>query len=93
MLKTFSSDLRYVGHGDSWFDYPWILLTEGGVLAHLSKLTGWTIQNMAHHGDGTENMLGLAKRQELESYLTDCDVLFFSGGGNDIAGDQFCIWL
>ena len=42
---------------------------------------------------GTLNMLGLAKRQELESYLTDCDVLFFSGGGNDIAGDQFCIWL
>ena len=93
MKKVFTSDLKYLGHGDSWFDYPWFLFTGGGVLSHLSDLTGWQIKNMAHHGDGTENMLGLVKRKELEANLKNCNVLFFSGGGNDIAGDQFCIWL
>jgi hypothetical protein len=38
-------------------------------------------------------MLSLRKRKELEVALPGTDVLLFSGGGNDIAGDQFIIWL
>ena len=82
-----------LAHGDSWFDYPRILGTGGGLIRHLAALTGWSIENIAHHGDGTELMLGLLKRMELERDLPGTDVLFFSGGGNDIAGDQFCLWL
>ncbi len=43
-------------------------------------------------------MLGVSKRQRIISNLQDpengtFDALLFSGGGNDIAGDQFCLWL
>ncbi len=43
-------------------------------------------------------MLGVAKRQRIIDNLKDpdngeFDALLFSGGGNDIAGDQFCLWL
>jgi hypothetical protein len=82
-----------MAHGDSWFDYPWFLRTGGGIPKHLSKLLGIPILNMARHGYGTEQMLSLRKRKELEGALPGTDILLFSGGGNDIAGDQFCIWL
>ena len=86
--------MRMLAHGDSWFDYPRLLGTGGGLIRHLSALTGWDIANIAHHGDGTEMMLGLEKRKQLELYLQNgVDVLFFSGGGNDIAGDQAVLWL
>jgi hypothetical protein len=41
--------------------------------------------------------MGVAQRQELQTRLSDStirfDALLFSGGGNDLVGDQFCIWL
>ena len=85
--------LKIMAHGDSWFDYPRILMTNGGVPDHLSKLLGVPILNMAHAGDTTETMLSIKKRKELESHLPGKDILLFSGGGDDIAGDQFCVWL
>ena len=85
--------MKFLAHGDSWFDYPHVLLTGGGLICHLEAITGWEIKNIAHHGDGTEQMMGLLKRMELDRDLPGTDVLFFSGGGNDIAGDQFILWL
>lgn len=38
-------------------------------------------------------MLSLPQRKQLEANIPKADILLFSGGGNDIAGDQFCIWL
>lgn len=84
---------KILAHGDSWFDYPWILGTGGGVIDHLQAMIGTPILNIAHHGDSTETMLGLEKRKQLEKHLPGTDVLLFSGGGNDIAGDQFVLWL
>jgi hypothetical protein len=85
--------MKIVAHGDSWMDYPEILLTGGGIPDHLSRLIGIPILNLAHHGDSTENSLGLAKRKQIEASLPGTSYFLFSGGGNDIAGDQFCLWL
>lgn len=98
-LKTCSpaptSPPRVIADGDSWFDYPEILMTGGGVIKHLESVSGVKILNTAHHGDSVEQMLGVDKRQRIEALLKDpgFDILLFSGGGNDIAGDQFCLWL
>ena len=86
---------RVLADGDSWFDYPEILFTGGAVIDHLEKLSGVKILNTAHHGDSVQEMLGVEKRQRIEALLKKpgFDVLLFSGGGNDIVGDQFCLWL
>jgi hypothetical protein len=86
---------RVLADGDSWFDYPIILGTKGGVIDHLEDLVDIDILNMAHHGDPVQTILGVEKRQRLEKVLADpgFDILLFPGGGNDIAGDQFCLWL
>jgi hypothetical protein len=88
--------LNIFAEGDSWFDYPlsrdiidWI--TAGGAPQP-------QILNLAHYGDATTQMLGVAKRQRIIDNLRDqangaFDALLFSGGGNDIAGDQFCLWI
>lgn len=90
-------NLRILAEGDSWFEYPLPIPEGDGVIHQLQKLLGYSIANMAHHGLEAEQMLGLDLRQEIISRLTDpsvkFDALLFSGGGNDIAGDQFCIWL
>jgi hypothetical protein len=90
-------NLRILAEGDSWFEYPLPAGRGDGVIYQLQKLLGYRIANMAHHGLEVEQMLGLSMRQEIISRLTDpkvnFDALLFSGGGNDIVGDQFCIWL
>jgi hypothetical protein len=92
-IQTITPETKILAHGDSWFDYPWILGTGGGVPEHLSDILGVHILNIAHHGDSTETMLGVEKRKQIEEHLPGMDVLLFSGGGNDIAGEQFCLWL
>lgn len=84
---------KIIAHGDSWFDYPEILLTGGGIPDHLSRLIGQPILNLAHAGDSTEQSLGLGKRKQIEAALPGAEILLYSGGGDDIAGDQFCLWL
>jgi hypothetical protein len=90
-------NLRILAEGDSWFEYPLPPGRGDGVIYQLEKLLGYPIANMAHHGLEVEQMLGLSMRQEIIRRLTDSrvnfDALLFSGGGNDIVGDQFCIWL
>lgn len=88
-----SKQLNIVADGDSWVDYPHILMTGGGLADHLSKVLNTPILNIAHAGDSSEESLGLAKLKRLESVLINADLLLFSSGGDDIAGDQFHIWL
>jgi hypothetical protein len=89
--------LRILAEGDSWFEYPFPWPRGDGIIYQLERLLGYEIANMAHHGLEMEKMLGLERRKEMISRLTDpqvnFDALLFSGGGNDIAGDQLCIWL
>lgn len=88
--------LNIFAEGDSWFDYPFT-----PDVVQCVKFFGTPqplILNLAHHGDAATEMLGVKKRQRIIDNLKDpangkFDALLFSGGGNDIAGDQFCLWL
>ena len=88
--------LCVLAEGDSWFDYP----VGRSVVAQLEDIAGVPIANMAHHGDEVRQMLALAQRREITERLREAvrdglpfDALLFSGGGNDIVGDELCIWL
>jgi len=89
--------LRILAEGDSWFDYPLPPVRGDGVIYQLQKLLGYPINNMAHWGEEVRQMLGLAQRQEIVTRLTDnsvnYDAMLFSGGGNDLVGDQLVTFL
>lgn len=91
-----------VAEGDSWFDYP----PHRDILDHLVGLYGWRVRRLSRAGDTLENMiLGTAfgprfRRDPAPLDLTIAElkrlksrVLLFSGGGNDIAGDEFASYL
>lgn len=100
--------LVLLAHGDSWFDYPlsgnvWL---DGSTdiiaqLQHLGNITP-QILNVSHYGDATTEEMSLPKQERLIQALQDSnnwpstgkpDAILFSGGGDDIAGNQFCIFL
>ena len=100
--------LALLAHGDSWFDYPLagnaVSFSDTDIIAQL----GWMgtvnplILNVAHYGDATTEEMSLPKQQRTIDALQDSDnwttnakpdAILFSGGGDDIAGNQFCIYL
>jgi hypothetical protein len=101
--------LMILAHGDSWFNYPLkgnsveLPVRDTDIIAHLKKMGSPSpkILNISHFGDATTDEMGLAKQKRLIKALTTPenwldgkpDVILFSGGGNDIAGDPFCIYL
>lgn len=99
--------LAMLAHGDSWFDYPLtgngLPLTDTDIIAQLATMgtINPVILNLSHYGDATTNEMSLPKQQRMIENLEDAnnwltgkpDAILFSGGGNDIAGDQFCIFL
>jgi hypothetical protein len=100
--------LMLLSHGDSWFDYPcdgntYTPSSTSDIIAQLRKVgkPAAKILNLSHYGDATTDEMGLAKQQRLIKALKDSknwlngapDAILFSGGGNDIAGDPFCIYL
>jgi len=94
------SALNLIGQGDSWFDYPLPFPDHTDVLAHLRRLPSMRpeVLSLAHHGEAAEDMLGVKKLHELLDQLKNpangkFDAILFSGGGNDLAGDQFRLWL
>jgi hypothetical protein len=101
------SPLVMLAHGDSWFDYPLdgngISLSDTDVIAQLGSMGNINpvIHNISHYGDATTEEMTWPKQELLIQSLQDAsnwvngapDAILFSGGGNDIAGDQFCIFL
>ena len=100
--------LVMLAHGDSWFDYPLtgngLPMVNTDVIAQLGSMgvTNPVILNLSHHGDATSDEMSLPKQQRMIDSLRDPsnwmdhgkpDAILFSGGGNDIAGNQFCIFL
>jgi hypothetical protein len=94
--------LNLLADGDSWFDYP----LSGSIPIHSDTIVQLgtlvsprpLILNLAHHGDATTELLGVTKRNRLLAVLQDpkngaFDGILFSGGGNDLVGDQFRLWL
>lgn len=85
-----------LAEGDSWFDYPM-----QDVLALLEDDYLYDVESVAHKGDCVEDM-AYSKGQfeeftrRLEKLLGEGKVpraILISGGGNDIAGDEFAILL
>jgi len=100
--------LVMLAHGDSWFDYPLngngLPLGETDVIAQLGSMGNINpiIQNISHYGDASSEEMSWPKQQRMIDSLRDPanwlesgkpDAILFSGGGNDIAGNQFCIFL
>ena len=100
--------LVMLAHGDSWFDYPLagnsVSLRSTDIIAQLTSLgtINPLILNVSHFGDASTTEMGLPKQERLLKALQDAnnwtatgkpDAILFSGGGDDIAGDQFCIFL
>jgi hypothetical protein len=97
-LQAFAATqpLQILAEGDSWFDYP-VPFTGGGIITHLEELAPINALNLAHHGDPVQTIMGVHQRQRFTQSLTDGNMSFqailFSGGGDDLVGDQFCLWL
>ncbi|QLO43160.1 SGNH/GDSL hydrolase family protein [Citrobacter freundii] len=93
--------------GDSWFDYPLHgngpLLGDTDIIAQLRKIGSMppTILNLAVAGDTSVSEMSLKRQTEIIKQLSDKsnwidsqpDAILFSAGGNDIAGEEFCIFL
>ncbi len=94
---------RIVAEGDSWFDY----LPGTDLIDCLRRHHGYSIKNYADAGDTLENMVYGTKfnkgsfqpaRPTIFKVLRKIErlkpkVFLFSGGGNDIAGDEFGSYL
>lgn len=93
-----------VAHGDSWFDYP--IGTD--IVDCLRKFHRYRVVNHARAGDTLENLVYgtrfdpragyRALPSRFEDVLGDlrrhrARVLLFSGGGNDVAGEEFAQFL
>jgi hypothetical protein len=100
--------LVMLAHGDSWFDYPLngnaVSLSDTDIIAQLQTMGNVNpmIANVSHYGDATTDEMSLPKQQRMMQQLQDPanwmtsgkpDAILFSGGGDDIVGDQFCIYL
>jgi lysophospholipase L1-like esterase len=85
-----------VAEGDSWFDYPF-----HDVLSMLEDEHGFDVESVAHKGDTVEDMAYSGGQFDdfarlLEKLLRHGrvpDAILLSGGGNDIAGDQFAMLI
>jgi lysophospholipase L1-like esterase len=85
-----------IAEGDSWFDYPM-----QDVLRLLEDDYLFDVESVAHKGDCVEDMAHSEGQFEefarrLEKLLRDAKVpraILLSGGGNDIAGDEFALLL
>ncbi|MFL5614820.1 MAG: SGNH/GDSL hydrolase family protein [Gemmatimonadaceae bacterium] len=91
-LGPFTAKAVLIAEGDSWFDYPL-----NDVLSKLEDEHGFDVESVAHRGDRVEDMAftpgqldGFSRR--LEKLLQKGSIpkaILLSGGGNDIAGDEF----
>lgn len=93
-----------VSEGDSWFDYS---LAGLDIIDNLRRFFGYRIHNVAKAGDTLDNMAwgtGFRRRDwhrnrpPLEETLEAVEeyrprVVLLSGGGNDVAGEEFSSYL
>ena len=85
-----------IAEGDSWFDYLWF-----DILDTLEDEYGYDVESTARAGDRVENMAydqgQLTNfRKALEKVVRRHEVpkaVLLSGGGNDVAGEQFFMLL
>lgn len=101
-LAALAPTATLVAEGDSWFDFP--IGTD--LIDCLRAEHGYRIENFAKAGDTLENMIfgtrvdgdGIAIDPPINRVLNKLadwqpKVMLFSGGGNDVAGDEFASYL
>src|SRR6185503_1012230 len=85
-----------IAEGDSWFDYPFF-----DILERLEDGFNFVVESVAHKGDTVESIAydvsqvsKLARLfEKLGNQGSQPRAILLSGGGNDIAGDEFAIML
>jgi hypothetical protein len=85
-----------IAEGDSWFDYPL-----NDVLRILEDNHAYDVESVAHRGDRVEEMAyGMGELEELTRRLEKLvrqnvipKAVLLSGGGNDVAGEEFGMLL
>lgn len=85
-----------IAEGDSWFDYPF-----SDVLSELEDNHGFDVESVAHRGDTIEDMAYSGGQLDDFARLVEKILrtgvrprsILLSGGGNDVAGDEFIILL
>lgn len=85
-----------IAEGDSWFDYPL-----NDVLRILEDYHAYDVESVAHRGDRVEEMAyGMGELEELTRRLEKLlrqnvipKAVLLSGGGNDVAGEEFGMLL
>lgn len=102
------SPLLLLANGDSWFNYPLKdngpVCRETDIIVKLGRMGNPKphILSVAHWGETSVDELGLPKQKRMKDMLQDSanwgmrgkpDAILISAGGNDIAGDQFCIFV
>jgi hypothetical protein len=104
LLGQPNSPLNLLADGDSWFDYPLggllPMVDHTDIIAQLPDVSvrAPLILKLAHYGDATTTELGLTRVQKISDAINNgangrFDAILFSGGGNDVAGEPFAIWL
>jgi lysophospholipase L1-like esterase len=91
-----SSGGMLLAEGDSWFDFPL-----NDVLSTLERAHNFRIESIAHKGDNVEGMAYddaqlISLTRKLDNLQRDGHVpraILLSGGGNDIAGEEFRVLL
>jgi hypothetical protein len=84
-----------IAEGDSWFDYPFYDVLE------LLEAEGYEVESVAHMGDTLEDMAhdpGQVERltrafEKVRARGRKPRAILLSGGGNDIAGDEFAMLI
>ena len=102
MRRHFPERVTIVSEGDSWFAYPkkWFVVGKpSNLVGHLSSAT-WRKANflsMASNGDEAVDMVSGKQKHQLVDILRwhskaknrkPVDLLLFSGGGNDVVGEN-----
>ena len=85
-----------IAEGNSWFDYPF-----HDILSDLEDSYGFDVESAAHRGDTVEDMaysdgqLDDFSRRVEKVLRTGVEprAILLSGGGNDVAGDEFAVLL
>jgi hypothetical protein len=106
-LAARSAPLDLLAIGDSWFDYPLndygVPWPNQAIPAQLELIgiPSPLILNEGLHGQAMTSIMGVANQEKYVGDITDPnnwvsgkpDAILVSGGGDDIAGDQFVIYL
>jgi hypothetical protein len=102
MRRYFPDRVTILSEGDSWFAYPpkWIFAGKPANL--IDHISSWTrkkanFMTMASNGDEAVDMVSGKQKHELVDRLRwhhkarnrkPIDILLFSGGGNDVVGEN-----